>query len=590
MKRGLLIIAITAVLIAPLAASAAVRLVRLTSPVSPGDSVTLSVRVSPSSVTCSVTVLYRGRPVRSAALKPKRASGGRVTWTWRLGKLTAPGRWPISVRCGAAGSIKTSVVVRVRQVPKEPPNIVVVIADDQAALDGRLIKQMPTVNSVFGEHGITFSDFHGESPLCCPGRVGFLTGQHTTNHGVSLNLASLFNPRMSLATQLNRVGYHTMLVGKYLNGYGAKRCKTDNCAPHVPAGWNRWAAFSDPAYYNYSLYMDGASVATRYGMAPADYSTDVLGRQAVQMIGQAPADKPIFAWIAPNAPHSPTTVAPRYLGTACSPGYWKPASWNEADVSDKPMWVQKQPLRASKIGTNLTTPCRQLRSVDDLVKTVRDALAARGRLDNTLFIYTSDNGMNEGEHRLGGKGAPYQTQIPFLISWPARLGTSPRTISERLENIDLAPTLCELAGCTMGPYPNGQVRPDGVSFAALLFNSSASIERPFVLEDMPAGGSGAPPWFAVASTRFSSLASTGCDAASSHGCRWHYVEYPKTGEKELYDVSHGPCWAWSVGRPGDPCELQNLAGNPGYASLISRLHDELARLKREKGASIGAER
>ena len=225
-----------------------------------------------------------------------------------------------------------------------------------------------------------------------------------------------------------------------------------------------------------------------------------------------------------------------------------------------------------------------LRSVDDLVKSVRDALAARGRLDNTLFIYTSDNGMNEGEHRLGGKGAPYQTQIPFLISWPARLGTSPRTISERLENIDLAPTLCELAGCTMGPYPNGQVRPDGVSFAALLFNSSASIARPFVLEDMPAGGSGAPPWFAVVSTRFSPLASTGCDAASSRGCRWHYVEYPKTGERELYDVSHGPCWGWSVGRPGDPCELQNLAGNPAYAGLISRLHDELARLKKEKGA------
>src|SRR5216117_1283986 len=134
MKRALLIIAITAVLTVPLGASAAVRLVRLTSPVSPGDSVTLSVRVAPSRVTCSVAVVYRGRPLRSAALKPKRASGGRVTWTWRLGKLTATGRWPIYVRCGAAGSIKTSVVVR-RAAPKEPPNIVIVIADDQAALE-----------------------------------------------------------------------------------------------------------------------------------------------------------------------------------------------------------------------------------------------------------------------------------------------------------------------------------------------------------------------------------------------------------------------------------------------------------------------
>jgi arylsulfatase A-like enzyme len=584
MKRGLLTIAIAAILVTPLAASGAVGIVRLTSPVYPGSSVTLSVRVSPSRVTCTIRVMYKSGPARSAALKPKRPSGGRVTWTWKLGRLTAPGRWPIYVRCGGAGSIKTFIVVR--PVPKEPPNIVIVITDDQPALDGRLIKQMPTVRSLLGGQGITFSDFHGESPLCCPGRAGFLSGQHTTNHGVSKNMASLFNPRMSIATQLDRAGYHTMLIGKYMNGYGTKRCKTENCAPHVPSGWDRWAAFSDPGYYNYALFMDGASTATRYGAAPEDYSTDLLARIAAQMIGQAPADKPIFAWIAPNAPHSPTTVAPRHQAAGCSPGSWKPASWNEADVSDKPLWLKNSPPIRSGLGSNLTTTCRQLLAVDDLVKTVRDALATRGRLDNTLFIYTSDNGMNEGEHRLGGKGAPYQTQIPFLVSWPAGLGTSPRTISERLENIDLAPTLCELAGCTLGPYPNGQTRPDGVSFAPLLFDPSAAIDRPAVLENMPAGGSSAPAWYAVATTRFSPLASTGCDLASSRGCRWHYIEYPKTGERELYDVSHGPCWTWSVGRPGDPCELQNLASNSTYSGLVSRLHDELARLKVEKGAAL----
>ena len=79
-----------------------------------------------------------------------------------------------------------------------------------------------------------------------------------------------------------------------------------------------------------------------------------------------------------------------------------------------------------------------------------------GRLDNTLFVYSGDNGMNMGEHRLVNKSAPYVTQIPFLASWPARLGTTPRAVTERVQNIDFAPTICELAGCTLGPFPNGQ--------------------------------------------------------------------------------------------------------------------------------------
>src|SRR5256885_500364 len=104
------------------------------------------------------------------------------------------------------------------------PNIVFVITHDQPAVDGRLINFQPTVKSVFKDHGVTFTDFHGESPLCCPGRAGFLSGQHTTNHGVAVNSASLFKPAMSLATQLHGVGYYTFLAGKYMNGYDGKRC------------------------------------------------------------------------------------------------------------------------------------------------------------------------------------------------------------------------------------------------------------------------------------------------------------------------------------------------------------------------------
>jgi uncharacterized repeat protein (TIGR01451 family) len=463
------------------------------------------------------------------------------------------------------------------------PNIVIVITDDQPALDGRLINFQPTVKSVFKDHGVTFTDFHGESPLCCPARAGFLSGQHTTNHGVTINSAKLFKPAMSLATQLHGVGYYTFLVGKYMNGY-AKGCPSVNvnCAPHVPPGWDRWAAVSEPVYYNYNLWVDGAPV--HYGSAPDDYSTDVIARRTIDLINAAPPNKPIFAWIAPRAPHGPATPAPRYAKTACRPEPWKPPNFQEADVGDKPSWLQTVPLGGPP--KSLQPVCRSLLAVDDLVRGVRSALAARGLLDNTLFIYTGDNAMNMREHRLDGKTAAYETQIPFLASWPARLGTSQSSITERLENIDLAPTLCELAGCTLGPYPNGQAHPDGYSFARLLLGSAGSLDRSAVFEDMPAASgvtTGSGPWFSVITTRHSPLATVGCAAASSGGCLWQYTQYPRTNEDELYDLSNGPCWTWSVGQPGDPCELQNVTSDPAYAEIKASLQSDLANLKTEKG-------
>jgi uncharacterized repeat protein (TIGR01451 family) len=476
---------------------------------------------------------------------------------------------------------KARTVVRARK-----PNIVVVITDDQPALDGRLINFEPTVRTIFKDHGTTFTDFHGESPLCCPGRAGFLSGQHTTNHHVVINAAKLFNPSMTLATQLDGVGYYTFLAGKYMNGYDAKNCLKANrlnCAPRVPPGWDRWAALGGVFYYDYDLWVDGATAAVHHGSSAADYSTDVIAQYAVQMIHDAPPTAPIFGWIAPVGPHGPSTPPPRYLTTPCRPAAWGPPSYQEADVGDKPAWVQAIP-RGNPTPKPLQGACRALLADDDLVRDVRDALAADGRLDNTLFIYTGDNGMNEGEHRLGGKTAPYETQLPFLASWPRQLGTSSRSITERLENIDLAPTLCELAGCTLGPYPNGQPTPDGYSFAQLLLGNETSVDRSEVLEDMPGGvTTGSGPWFSVITTRHSPLASVGCAAASSNGCLWQYTQYPTTNEDELYDLSNGPCWTWSLGQAGDPCELENLTRRAAYAQIKATLANDLARLKLEKG-------
>ena len=446
------------------------------------------------------------------------------------------------------------------------PNVVVILTDDEPALDGRLMNTMPNAHELFREHGITFTDFHVETSLCCPARAGYLTGQHTHNHGVTKNLARLFNPVMSLATALHDAGYYTGLVGKYLNEYS-------RLAPTVPPGWDRWVAFGDAKYYDYDLWIDGNPIPETHGDAAEDYATDVISAKAVALIRSAPRDRPLFLWVAPNAPHAPTwQVAPRYRNAPCAVPRWKPPNYDEFNVIDKPLYIRRRRPIGGK-GKELKTTCRQLLAVDDLVGAVRDELAARGRLENTIFVYAGDNGYFQGEHRIGsGKGAPYVTDVPFALAWPAGLGSEPRTITERLQNIDFAPTICALAGCTLGPYPNGQTRPDGLSFAPLLLGSATTVGRDAVIEEML---NAVPP----VSTPYAALVTTDLSPLG----RWHYVEYAN-GERELYDVSNGPCWAWRSGvLPGDPCELINKVNYPTNAATVRALHLRLRELEQEKG-------
>ena len=377
---------------------------------------------------------------------------------------------------------------------------------------------------------------------------------------------------MSLATALHDRGYYTFEVGKYLNLY-------NRIAPAVPPGWDGFHANEgSPLYFNYRIWSNGGK-AVKYGSKPADYSTDVLSGMAVDEIKNAPADQPIFAWIAPTAAHDPLMSPPRYANAPCQElNTWKTAATSEADLSDKPNYVRIAPIKATS--HDMVPLCRVLMGVDDLFAAVHDALTAAGRWDNTMFIVAGDNGMDFGMHRLGDiydKRVPYATQLPFIVSWPDGLGDEPRSVDARLQNIDFAPTICELVGCTLGPYPTGQAAPDGVSFLAALMGTGPAPVRDAVLSTQMEQKRSVPPWDAVTTTSDSPLAHQGCSSADQGGCIWHYIKY-SDGTRELYDNSGGPCYAWHQGMPGDPCELENLAGKKAYASLIATLDDRLEQL------------
>jgi hypothetical protein len=108
MRRLVLTLALVAALAIPATASARVRLVSVTSPIRHGSYATLTVSVTPTA-TCSIAVIYKSGPSHAAGLYPKR--GGRISWSWKVGTRTTPGRWPIVVACGRAGTLRTSFVV-----------------------------------------------------------------------------------------------------------------------------------------------------------------------------------------------------------------------------------------------------------------------------------------------------------------------------------------------------------------------------------------------------------------------------------------------------------------------------------------------
>ena len=241
-------------------------------------------------------------------------------------------------------------------------------------------------------------------------------------------------------------------------------------------------------YYDYTIWNNGDPRGEVHGHLPRDYSTDVIGAKALHDIATTPGRSSLFAFVSFYGVHAPTTPAPRHLQDPdCAKiRPWHPSSYNEKDVTDKPAYVQARPLLTDP-GYGLVATCRTLLAVDQWVGAVRAELEESSRFDNTLFVLTSDNGMNAGAHRLLAKSTPYATQVPFFMSWRNGLGGTARRFSQRVSNIDLAPTICDFAGCSMGPYPNGQQHPDGRSFARVLTGDRASMGRDALVEDMPAG-------------------------------------------------------------------------------------------------------
>jgi N-acetylglucosamine-6-sulfatase len=452
---------------------------------------------------------------------------------------------------------------------QEPaPNVVVVMTDDQTV---ESLRVMPRTERVLADRGVEFASNFVTNPICCPSRATFLTGQYPHNHGVFRNGApnggyATLDGSQTLPVWLQRAGYHTAHIGKYLNGYG-------RTAPlEIPPGWNEWTGSVDPTTYSmYGYTLNENGVLTTYGNPdvedPAAYQTDVYAQKAVELIGRrAPRRKPFFLSVAPLAPHSendlgenepPGTTpgpraAPRHEGAFASEPLPQPPSYNEADVSDKPAEIQSRSPIGASVAATITARYRDrlesLLAVDEMVVAIVDALRESGELDETLILFTADNGFFHGEHRIRtGKQQVYEESIrvPLIIRGPGLPEGAVR--SQPVANVDLATTILEYAG-VRPPIPA-----DGRSLRRLATDPRLEPGRAILIEN----------WCGPDEACFDPVLPR-YHAVRTHG--YLYAERP-TGEAELYDLAV------------DPYQLDSRHADPAYAEIRAALARLLARLK-----------
>ena len=412
------------------------------------------------------------------------------------------------------------------------PNFVLIVTDDldRATLDVRPAI-MPNLLRLIGDAGATFTNAFFNVPLCAPTRATILTGRYAQNTKVLNNEApnggfvafrANGGESSTIATWLRAAGYDTGLFGKYINNY------PDGVASnYVPPGWSTWVALPN--------------------IGSVGYVTDYLARRSVEFIDQASrAGRPFLVMLNPLAPHPGTKPASRHARLFANAVAPRTASFNEADVRDKPPFL-RLPLmgdgRIFGLDKEYRNRLRTLQAVDEALLAIHGRIASLGQLDNTYFVFTSDNGFHLGQHRLpGGKETSFDEDIrmPLLASGPGI--PAGKVVRELVSDADLAPTIAAWASVT----PASVV--DGRSLVPVLGTAAPGTWRRSLAIAHWNNGGDSPDRILQ-------------DFVGVRTLRYSYARYPAfPGVRSVYDVVSDPDQLVNLDQTATPALLTQLDG------------------------------
>ncbi len=430
------------------------------------------------------------------------------------------------------------------------PNIVFILLDDvryDDVIDHPFV-ELPHLRRLVTE-GASFQRFFTSAPLCSPSRAVFLTGQYPYHNGIVDNgeRAELSHQLVTFPKLLHDAGYRTGFFGKWHMGH-----EDDTPRP----GFDRWVSFiGQGVYFDPALNIDG-TVTSATG-----YMTDILTDHAVNFITSAPADTPFLAFIAQKAVH-PEIHPGQVRSFPPAPG--DQGAYEHEPIEHTPSWraplTGKPALQRPADSSDPRSPpgglpdayvrdrLRMLRSVDRGIGAVIAALEAKGILDQTVFVVTSDQGFFYGEFGLAQeRRLAYEpsTHIPLIVRYPAVVpaGVRPSALSG---NVDMAATMLELASV---PAP---ATLDGRSLVRALRNEPAPVRDELLIEY-------------YSDTEFPRLQGMGYSAIRTD--QYKYIRYRELdGMDELYDLRV------------DPHELDNLLPDRVPLGVREDLAQRLDRL------------
>ena len=426
------------------------------------------------------------------------------------------------------------------------PNIIFIITDDQrfdeiAAVGNFPWMQTPNLDNLVN-NGVHFKNAFVTTSLCGPSRASFLTGTYASRHGVIVNEHVDYDQELpTFPLLLQEAGYHTGFIGKW------HQAMHNRPRP----GFDHWMCFwGQGKYFNDVFKMHNDQ---EYKMEAGKYLTDELNDLAVSFINEERGDQPFMLYLSHKAPHQPFTPAPRHRQLYRD--FKIPSQDNpEDDLASKPAYVRESALKnrnnptgLARLHPQIPNKMRTLTAVDDGVGMIMKTLEEKGLLDNTIVIFAGDNGYFMSEHGgLHDKRKAYEASIRIPIVMWNPMVQQPQKIENMVLNLDLAPSILELAGVATPEHMHGQ------SWNPLLdddSNGRSGFLYEYYKESdyRPRGGFPNTPTLHAYRTK-----------------DWKFVRYPDGDyESELYDLAE------------DPEELYNLAKNSDYSDQHAKMAAKL---------------
>ena len=436
----------------------------------------------------------------------------------------------------------------VRAQENAPRNVVIILSDDHRYdfmgfhPDAPEFLQTPNMDRMAAE-GAHIRNAFVTTSLCSPSRASILSGQYAHNHGVVDNSSPIPEGTHFFPRDLQQSGYKTAYIGKWHMG------EVDD---EPQPGFDRWVSFrGQGSYYDPLLNIDGEQRRLE------GYTTDILTDYALDWLEEQDGSEPFFMVLSHKAVHAEFMPAERHQGEYADIDIPYPTSmaFTESNYRMKPHWVREQ--RGSWHGVdymyhgdmNFDEFYRRytetLLALDESVGRVLDHLDASGLADETLVLYLGDNGFLLGEHGLIDKRNAYEEsmRIPMLAYAPGFIAPG-STIDPLVRNIDIAPTILELANASTS------IEMDGSSFLSLLGGAAEEATadgRDFLYEYY---------WehaFPHTPTTF-----------ALRGDRYKYIYYHGVWDvNELYDLQN------------DPNEMFNLIHMPEHRPIVDRMRNQL---------------